>query len=171
MSEIVGIKSPFDGIELWLLPLEGTGREAEREAVARLFRDLLGTSEGHTPDGAPYAVGRDDVSVSVSHGAGYAVLALSRDATMTPGVDIEDSGRVGQLQRIAPRFISPADDSTLTSCQIWTAKEAAYKAFGRRGLSLLDIRVGRQSVTAPGLSARVAWIYMAPAAVMAVVER
>lgn len=171
MSEIVGIKSPFEGIELWLLPLDGRGRIAEREAVARLFRELLGTTEGHTPDGAPYAVGRDDVSVSVSHGAGYAVLAMSRDTTLSPGVDIEYAGRVGQLQRIASRFISVADDSTLTPCQIWTAKEAAYKAFGRRGLPLLDILVGRGTVTASGLSGRVAWIDVAPDAVMAVVER
>lgn len=170
-SEIVSIESPFEGIELWLLQLDGRGRVAEREAVARLFRELLGTTEGHTTDGAPYAVGRDDVSVSVSHGAGYAVVALARDSAQSPGVDIEDAGRTGQLQRIASRFISAADDATLTPCEIWTAKEAAYKAFGRRGLPLLDIRVGRGTVTAPGLSGRVAWIDVAPDAVMAVVER
>lgn len=171
MSEIVSIKSPFEGIELWLLPLEGRGRAAEREAVARLFREVLDATEGHTPDGAPYAVGRDDVRVSVSHGAGYAVLALSREPLLIPGVDIEDSGRVGQLRRVASRFISPSDDPALTPCEVWTAKEAAYKAFGLRGLPLLEICVGREAVTAPGMAARVAWVDVAPAAVMAVVER
>lgn len=170
-KDIVRIESPLEGVELWLLPLDGGGRAAEREAVARLFREVLDTTEGHTPDGAPYAVGRDDVKVSVSHGAGYAVLALSRDSLLIPGVDIEDSGRVGQLRRVASRFISPADDPELTPCEIWTAKEAAYKAFGLRGLPLLDIRVGRATVTAPGLSARVGWVDVAPAVVMAVVER
>ncbi|MDE7151555.1 MAG: 4'-phosphopantetheinyl transferase superfamily protein [Candidatus Amulumruptor sp.] len=171
MSGIIGIESPLAGIELWLLPLDGRGRAAEREAVDRLFRELLGTVEGHRPYGAPFAVGRDDVAVSVSHGAGYALLALSHDPAVRPGVDIEDPCREGQLRRIASRFVSAADDPSLTPCEIWTAKEAAYKAFGRRGLPLLDIRVGREAVEAPGLCARVAWTCIAGAAVIAIAVR
>lgn len=123
---------------VYALPLEGSGRAAERAAVARLFAEVLGSEVGHYADGAPYAVAREDVAVSVSHGAGMAVLAIAREPI---GVDIESAERTGQLSRVASRFVGTDDDPSLTLLELWTAKEAVYKAVRRVGLPLAAIAV------------------------------
>lgn len=130
---------------VYALPLDGAGRAAERAAVARLFAEVLESGVGHYDDGAPYAVGREDVAVSVSHGAGMAVLAVSSGGPV--GVDIESVSRVAQLGRVASRFVGPDDDPSLTLLELWTAKEAVYKAVRRAGLPLVSIAVTK---TIPG---------------------
>lgn len=139
----------FDDVDIFTLPLSGMGREAERRAVATLFADALGSAVGHYPDGAPYAVDREELSVSVSHGAGMAILAVCRTPGTAIGIDIESTGRTAQLERVRARFVDPEDEPTLSLLRLWTAKEAVYKASRQPGLPLTAIAVTSTASSAP----------------------
>lgn len=114
-------------------------RERERQAVARLLRELLG--EGvkveHRPSGAPYLPGHE-LFVSISHSARHAVVALN--PTCPVGVDAETLRP--QLERVKEKFLSADEILRFTSLpqllRSWCIKEAAYKAAGIEGLPLVE---------------------------------
>lgn len=128
------------GVTVYIRPIKESGSVTARTLV----RDILGVDTGHYPDGAPFAVGRDDVVISISHGAGRAVLAVAPAGTAV-GVDIESDRREHQLRRVADRFVSPDDDSSLSLLHLWTAKEALYKAIRQPATPLTAIRVDTSS--------------------------
>lgn len=116
---------------------------AEREAVQHLVDRHLGSglTIAHTAEGAPFVAGFEGY-VSVSHGAGLALLAIDPDNPI--GIDI-DAPRP-QLLRIARRFMTPEEyrlyGRTLdTALAVWTAKEATFKAAAIAGLTIGEIRV------------------------------
>lgn len=124
---------------LYAQPIDGRGREAEKEAVAEIVREIFGDSQLlHRPDGSPY-IQDFDGCISVSHGAGTAILAVSE---MPVGVDIEENR--AQLQRVSHKFINPEDESP-SLLHAWTAKEAAFKAAGIAGVTVGEIVV-KQSI-------------------------
>ena len=94
--------------------------------------------------------------ISVAHTEDCVAVLLSEN---TCGVDIEESGR--DFSRALARFVSPqeaalADDLRLPAA-IWCAKEALYKASGRRGLDLLrDINITSADIAAGVVRGRVA---------------
>lgn len=147
------------GVVIYMAPIEGS----ERQTVAALARESLGAAIGHYPDGAPFIVGREDTPISISHGAGRALLAVGEPG-MKIGVDIESSSRDAQLRRVAPRFVGPSDHPSLSLLHLWTAKEAAYKALRTAGLPLTAIAVTPASAAA----LPIAW-HPLPAALIALV--
>jgi len=83
------------------------------------------------------------LQVSISHTADYVAAAFS--TTRPVGIDIE---RVSpRIRKVAPKFLSEGEwrDSTPDHelAMLWCLKEAAYKVYGKKGLSLKEhIRVG-----------------------------
>ncbi|MDE5688145.1 MAG: hypothetical protein K2I18_05905 [Paramuribaculum sp.] len=120
---------------LYAHPIDGRGRDAEKQAVADIVREIFGDRPIlHRDDGSPY-IQDFEGCISVSHGAGTAVLAVSD----TPvGVDIEENR--AQLQRVSHKFVNPEDESP-SLLHAWTAKEAAFKAAGIAGVTVSEIVV------------------------------
>ncbi len=128
---------------LYMHRLEGSAREHERRAVKALVKEAFGEAElAHADSGAPYIIGVAE-HVSVSHGAGLAVLAVSDSAV---GVDIEAPR--SQLERVAGKFMR-ADDECESLLHAWTAKEAVYKAAGCEGITVHDISVSVNTARIP----------------------
>ena len=159
---ITRLPSIIQGVELYALTLEGSGRKAERTAVATLGNEILHSPIDHKPDGSPYASCCPELPVSVSHSSTTAILAVWHNGSGKKiGVDIESPRRSSQLERVRSRFVAKTDDTAVLSLlHLWTAKEAAYKAVGKPGLSLTDITVRADgSITAADLDMQVAWTY------------
>lgn len=119
----------------------GQRRAAETEAVRRLVAGVFGQDAvlAHTSAGAPFIEGFDG-SISISHGCGVALLAVSRSAVV--GIDIE--GPRPTLRRVAERFLSPAEFPVYSASyplllQAWTSKEAIFKALGIASLTIGEI--------------------------------
>ncbi len=131
------------GVEVWgaaISKAEGeTMRTAERRTASEMARALFGpeNSIDHDADGAPI-LARGGAEISVSHGAGMLVMAVGRSGNRV-GVDIESPRP--QLQRVARKFVVPDDSSDLSLLQLWTAKEAAFKAAGIAGLVISEIAI------------------------------
>lgn len=155
-----------DDYTVWAEPVapaaRGEMRRAERAAVLSLLHRALGAEARleHTPQGAPYVVGAPPISVS--HGAGVALLAVAARPGLAIGVDVESDRP--QLQRVAGRFVTSADSPALTLLELWTAKEAAFKALAQdagRALMLADITVAPRgaavTATACGLTAAITY--------------
>lgn len=118
--------------------------QRERRAVQALAEAALGpgaASISHRPDGSPYLVSHPHLSISVSHSRHTAALATA-PATVCMGIDIEQE-RV-QLAATRSRYANAADrpahstpadtahshtSSADTLLRLWTAKEAAFKAW------------------------------------------
>lgn len=135
-QKIKHIKS--DCVEISIIPVAATSqpmREAEREAVGRLVEAAFGSGAAlmHSAAGAPIVDGVEEGRVSVSHGAGYAALAVC-DAGRRVGIDVESPRE--QLRRVVRRILTPGEAEILPDAEasdialllrIWTAKEAVYK--------------------------------------------
>lgn len=118
-------------------------RSAERRTVASLIESVFGNRHSLTHDehGAPLLIPADDSPyISISHGAGHALLAVDADCRI--GIDIETPRPT--LARTAPRFMSDGEmrvhgRSHTAILRAWTAKEAIFKALGMPDLTVADI--------------------------------
>lgn len=113
----------------------------ERAAVNSLAKAAFGPSAqlAHDPLGAPFIEGFEG-HISVSHGAGYALLAIDREHRI--GIDCE--AYRPQLQRVASKFLSPGElpvhaASPRALLRAWTIKEAIFKALGDPTLTISQI--------------------------------
>lgn len=143
------------GSIIYITELLGEGRisrrSAEKEAERRLLKAAFGDDCEllHAADGAPYL--RDDATpISISHGAGRCVLAVSTDGRPI-GVDIECWRE--QLHRVARKFLTPAEmplyiDEPPLLLRAWSAKEAVFKAAGVPELTISRILVDLDAATA-----------------------
>lgn len=131
----------YDDITLGVTPIKAdpgrTRTEREHSAVEAIVKHFFGSdaSVGHRDTGAPYLVGREDISLTVSHSRDYAAIAFSTRRTV--GVDIEQWRE--QLVRVAPRVLSESEMavygvSSDLLLRAWTMKEALYKAALTPGL-------------------------------------
>lgn len=114
---------------------------AERKAVEALVKDVFGPDAVYThhPDGAPKIISRTGYgSISVSHGAGMALLAVS--SAQSVGVDVEAPRE--QLVRVAHKFMDRPCTDIHELLREWTIKEAIYKAARTPGLPLTEIPTG-----------------------------
>lgn len=129
-------------------------RDAERAAVMKLVRCLFGDDAvySHDAQGAPMIEGCTE-AISVAHGAGMAVVAVSRACAV--GVDVECWRE--QLVRVKAKYVGDDDvccsaDEQERLLTLWTDKEAVYKAANAPGLALLDIHVYGDMAAACGYS-------------------
>lgn len=140
----------YDDITLGVTPIEAdpdrTRTEREHAAVGDIIARFFGADArvGHRDSGAPYLVGREDISLSVSHSRDYAAVAFSSERTV--GVDIEQWRE--QLLRVAPRVLSESEMavygvSSDLLLRAWTMQEALYKAALTPGLDF------RRDITLP----------------------
>ena len=117
---------------------------AERLLLRCAFR--LGGTIGHRPDGSPFLT-EGGGHISISHSGPFVALSLSPAARV--GIDLEQRGP--RAFRLRTKFLSPgeygydeADDAETAALTAWSAKEAAFKLFGRPGITLKEgIRLTR----------------------------
>lgn len=131
----------YDDITLGVAPILAdagqTRAERERAAVSVIVAHFFGSNAGigHRESGAPYLVGHEDISLTISHSRDYAAVAFS--AVRTVGVDIEQWRE--QLVRVAPRVLSESEMAVYGASsdlllRAWTMKETLYKAALTPGL-------------------------------------
>ena len=107
---------------------------------------------GHRADGSPYLTA-GGAHVSISHSGPFVALSLSAAARI--GIDLEQRGP--RAFRLREKFLSPGEygydeprDAAMAALVAWSAKEAAFKLFGRTGIGLKDsIRLTRAADDAP----------------------
>lgn len=113
-------------------------RRSEHLAWRRVVRRELGRgiSISYNEVGAP-EVDTPNTHISVAHGAGCVAVAISDQRV---GIDIESRER--DFARASSRYMSEHEtelsDQEWWPAAVWTAKEALYKLFGRRGVELRD---------------------------------
>ena len=106
-------------------------------AIRKLLKshNIQPLNHKYDKNGAPYLT--DGRYLSISHSKDIAAIAISSKQV---GIDLEYFHE--KIVRIAPRFLHPKESSDLKKnkdihylSQIWTAKEALYKAFRKPGLN------------------------------------
>lgn len=113
-------------------------RRNEHLAWRRVVRRELGRkiSIGYNEVGAP-VVDTPDIYISVAHGAGCVAVAISDRRV---GVDIERTDR--DFGSVSSRYMTLAEQQLSAderwAAVVWTAKEALYKLYGRRGVELRE---------------------------------
>ena len=106
-------------------------------AIRKLLKshNIQTLNHKYDKNGAPYLT--DGRHLSISHSKDIAAIAISSKPV---GVDLEFFHE--KIVSIAPRFLHPKESSDLKKnkdihylSQIWTSKEALYKAFRKPGLN------------------------------------
>lgn len=131
------------------------GEEYSRSKSSYLFRSIpeYGFEISYDEYGKPWPKNKDGF-ISISHTNNW--LFISYSPNINHGIDIEHERR--QLSRIAPRILNQSEMSLLTQGKdlqnalqvFWGAKEALYKAHGRRKLDFKkNIRVERFDSESP----------------------
>jgi hypothetical protein len=127
------------------------GRVAARRALGRLLGDdAPSVSVVSAPSGAPRALGRPDLSISLSHdGAWVAVAATRRQRRRTRvAIDLCDARHEDRVRRLLGRLSIDGTGDPLSPCATWAALECILK-LRRLGIaSLLDARIGLSPVEA-----------------------
>ena len=118
-------------------------RAAERRAIDSLICKYISPTAhlDHLLSGAPIIIG-SEFHISISHAADIVLLAVNPNHPI--GIDI-DTPRL-QLLRIARRFMTAGEYSLYgqsldAALDIWTAKEATFKAAGIPDLTIGDIHI------------------------------
>ncbi len=113
---------------IFLTPIE---QEQEREeAVQRAKQRILSSPISHTAKGRPWLEEHPNCALSISHSQHWLAVAIGPLGTPL-GIDVEE--KTQQAERTLPRY-STAEEQTLLKkyglppIQLWTAKEAVYKA-------------------------------------------
>lgn len=98
---------------------------------------------GHDADGRPFLKGRTE-EISISHSRDVYALSVGRHRH---GVDVERWSE--RALRLRSRFVTdeewqlaerlfPEDSKQFLATMLWSAKEAAFKAIGMRGITVTD---------------------------------
>lgn len=126
----------------------GDKRKIERLSVAVILCQLLGVKAqiGHLPNGEPFILGENTLKISISHSGHIYALSLS---THPHGMDVEQWGE--KALQVRHKFLHPDEELLLTcyypalhttertATMLWSAKEAAFKAFNIPHLFVTDI--------------------------------
>lgn len=113
-------------------------KRLERRAVEEMVKEIFGPDAeySHHDDGAPKIISQSyKGSISVSHGGGMALIAISNADSV--GVDVEAPRE--QLARVAHKFMEHPTADIKELLRAWTIKEALYKAARIPGLPLMEI--------------------------------
>jgi phosphopantetheinyl transferase len=135
---------------------QNDSRRREHLAWRRIVRGELGrnTTIEYNEVGAP-VVDTPNIHISVAHGGGMVAVAFAEERV---GVDIEALDR--NFDRIKERYMTPQEatlsDSDTWAAQVWAAKEAIYKLYGRREVELTgDIAITAYDASTSQLTATV----------------
>lgn len=110
-----------------------TRRQAETAAVKACL-EYLGFDAAlidHYPSGRPFIKGQEETGISISHSSEWAVVAVGEKEDGPFGVDVENCFRT-RLDSVVGRIMNARETRQLDNeeyIKVWTAKEAAYKAF------------------------------------------
>jgi phosphopantetheinyl transferase len=115
-------------IRLFIKPCGNTHNEEHTAAYELLYAaaELMGLKTGRvekTSDGKPFFPNAPHTFFSISHGGGYAVVALGDEPC---GVDIEGGREISE--RIRNRFLDGASEND--ALERWTERESRGKLFG-----------------------------------------
>ena len=126
-----------------LIATKGLGHRREFLAARRLLHQMSGRAKRgelyKDPAGKPHL--RDShFHISLSHTVNYAAAIAHPNPC---GIDVQRI--VPKIERLAPKFVSAAENIQLKEADkllqlhlIWSAKEALYKAYGRRELDFKE---------------------------------
>jgi len=76
--------------------------------------------------------------ISLSHSGDFVAAAISKREI---GIDIQNiSEKVGKIKKkfLSPDELQKCDDNLVKMNKYWTAKEALYKAYGKKGLAFIE---------------------------------
>lgn len=137
---------PGDDLEAYLSPAERRraarflhGRDRRRFVVARgTLRRLLAAELGLTPNAVPIVVdargkpglATSELKLSISHSGSVALFALSWDAEV--GVDLEVLRQTVDIDRLAARFFTAAEQQALASLPPARRRLAAFRCWVRK---------------------------------------
>ena len=116
------------GVLIYLTPIE---QELKRsEAVQRAKGRVLASSISYTLEGRPRLDSHPDSSLSISHSQHWLAIAIGPEGEAL-GIDVEE--KWAQAKRVLPRYSTEEEQRllemyALEPIQLWTAKEAVYKA-------------------------------------------
>lgn len=153
VKHVSGFKSLKKQVE-WI-----GGRLALKTLVAQVLPDAGLPQQIHVAyesRGAPYLVGRSEISISISHAGDYAAAGICRAVGKRIGLDLERMTPAGlaDVKRVAftEREVAIAGDSLELSFGIWTRKEA-YLKFVKSGFgeSLKRVDVSGPNILHGGL--------------------
>jgi 4'-phosphopantetheinyl transferase EntD len=117
-----------------------------------LLRALCGATDP-IPVGADRApVVPSGISASLAHDAEYAIAAVTRDASLVLGIDLEPAT---PLDREVAALVLRPDEDGIDPHLGFTLKEAAYKAWSRGGGRMIDHHEVRLSVDRDSFRAEV----------------
>lgn len=118
--------------------------KAEQRAVAALVRNAFGSDAVlcHDDTGAPAVDGVKPRRISVSHCSGVAFLAVSPDCPVGIDAEWEDERLLSVVPRVMGASEFAANGCDVASlADVWTAKEAAFKALGIGDIVISEIAV------------------------------
>jgi 4'-phosphopantetheinyl transferase len=134
-----------DEIHLWFFPQWNAPVDAADSLPLRtllagyLNREAMTVRIERSDHGKPYVAGKPALEFNLSHSAGAALVALSRNQPL--GVDLEIPRRPRPVLALAQRFFAPAEAAALAALpearrqtaflNLWSGKEAVLKALGR----------------------------------------
>ncbi len=111
------------------------GRILIKSLCAQFGIDYQGVAARET--GKPHLIGTD-VEISISHSFPMAAAMIHKESPC--GIDLERMR--SKLIRIQDKFVNVTESAYLNNleklCAIWCGKEALYKIYGRKKLSMKD---------------------------------
>ncbi|WP_258100718.1 4'-phosphopantetheinyl transferase family protein [Marinoscillum pacificum] len=111
------------------------GRILIKSLCAQFGIDYQGVAARET--GKPHLIGTD-VEISISHSFPMAAAMIHKESPC--GIDLERMR--SKLIRIQDKFVNDTETAYLNNleklCAIWCGKEALYKIYGRKKLSMKD---------------------------------
>ena len=125
------------------------GRVAARRALCRLLGDEAApVSVISAPNGAPRALGRPDLSISLSHDGPWVAVATShrRRGWTRVAIDLCDARHDDRVRRLLERLSLDGIGGPLSPCATWAGLECVLKLRGLGISSLLDARLGLSHV-------------------------
>jgi phosphopantetheinyl transferase len=125
------------------------GRVAARRALCRLLGDdARSVSVVSASDGAPRALGRPDLAISLSHDGAWVAVATTRrkGERGRVAIDLCDARHDDRVRRLLGRLsidgIGDGIGAPFSPCATWAALECVLKLRGLGIASLLDAHLG-----------------------------
>lgn len=130
-----GITKPLISIKADIRRLESLAARCALKTILEPFGDFEIYKDNY---GKPH-LKNESIGLSISHAKGFATAAINMNGPI--GIDIEHERE--QIRKIAHKFIHSterkwANKDIKRLTQIWSAKEALYKLYGRSQLSFAE---------------------------------